>query len=382
MTRVFVDTNVLFPFSLMDLFLALSEDAVHEIMWTDALLAEWERVIVREQRRSADQAAAIVADIKSFFPENEVPESAYADLVDLMPGSDPDDRHHMAAAVAAGASHIITWNRSDFPSRALAQYGIQVTSPDDYLCDLIVDVPSEVVDAVERIARGKSRPPMTPYDLVERYSTAGAPNFAARLKDRIDARRAITRRTVSRRFLGRPTQPIIEPMEVSQFFSARRPPRYWDVQVRVAPHTPTGYAAHSAVLNVLLLELLTAWPLGTALVVSYRSTPDKYTQALAYAPTLETEIGRLTEAQMNLAVDFGWMNPTVIARPHGDFESQAVWADNPVREWQHPFDSTPEIAAFMASSVSRILDVNPGDGYHIRMLNNYGRRRVTRRRAK
>lgn len=29
MARVFVDTNVLFPFSLMDLMLALTEDAVH-----------------------------------------------------------------------------------------------------------------------------------------------------------------------------------------------------------------------------------------------------------------------------------------------------------------------------------------------------------------
>jgi hypothetical protein len=50
MARVFVDTNVLFPFSLMDLDLALTEDGVHELLWTDFLLSEWERVIVREQR--------------------------------------------------------------------------------------------------------------------------------------------------------------------------------------------------------------------------------------------------------------------------------------------------------------------------------------------
>jgi hypothetical protein len=40
MTRVFVDTNVLFPFSLMDLMPALTEDSVHEVRWTQALLAE------------------------------------------------------------------------------------------------------------------------------------------------------------------------------------------------------------------------------------------------------------------------------------------------------------------------------------------------------
>jgi excisionase family DNA binding protein len=44
--RVFVDTNVLFPFSVMDLMLALTEDGIHDVMWTDVLLDEWERVIV------------------------------------------------------------------------------------------------------------------------------------------------------------------------------------------------------------------------------------------------------------------------------------------------------------------------------------------------
>lgn len=41
MARVFVDTNVLFPFSLMDLMLALTEDAVHTVVWSDHLLEDW-----------------------------------------------------------------------------------------------------------------------------------------------------------------------------------------------------------------------------------------------------------------------------------------------------------------------------------------------------
>lgn len=48
MGRVFIDTSVLFPFSILDLMLALTEDSVHEVIWSQALLAEWERVIVRE----------------------------------------------------------------------------------------------------------------------------------------------------------------------------------------------------------------------------------------------------------------------------------------------------------------------------------------------
>lgn len=111
--RVFVDTNVLFPFSVMDLMLALTEDSVHEVVWSERLLAEWERVIVREGRRSAESAAAVTRAIRGYFGDCEVAESDYAHLVDGMPGEDPDDRHHAAAACAAGAVGLITWNLAD-----------------------------------------------------------------------------------------------------------------------------------------------------------------------------------------------------------------------------------------------------------------------------
>jgi hypothetical protein len=91
MTGVFVDTNVLFPFSVMDLMLALTEDGVHEMLWTQALLAEWERVIVRAERRSAASAAAITAAIREYFGDGEVLEHAYVHLIGQMPGKDPDD---------------------------------------------------------------------------------------------------------------------------------------------------------------------------------------------------------------------------------------------------------------------------------------------------
>lgn len=84
----------------MDLMLALTEDAVHEVIWTETLLAEWERVIVRQHRRSAESAASITAAIREFFPESQIVEQDYATLVTSMPGADPDDRHHTAAAIS------------------------------------------------------------------------------------------------------------------------------------------------------------------------------------------------------------------------------------------------------------------------------------------
>ncbi|GAA0412272.1 hypothetical protein Acor_16350 [Acrocarpospora corrugata] len=159
MSRVCVDTNVLFPFSLMDLMLALSEDAVHTVIWSDHLLDEWERVIVREQRRSAPSATRICAVIREFFADSRVSEDAYKLLVEQMEGRDPDDRYHMAAAIAGRAQTLVTWNRADFPAKFLARFGLTVTDPDTYLCSLLSQSPREVVDVLGRMSAGKRRPP-------------------------------------------------------------------------------------------------------------------------------------------------------------------------------------------------------------------------------
>ncbi|MGW0928350.1 PIN domain-containing protein [Streptomyces sp. NPDC002644] len=178
--RVFVDTNVLFPFSVMDLMLALTEDAVHELVWSERLLSEWERVIVREQQRSAASAAAITGAIREFFADCAVDELEYAHLVDVMPGSDPDDRHHAAAAIAGGARTLITWNLDDFPARDLVRHGLRVVDPDTYLCALLEEWPREVRTTVIRLAAEKRNPPVTLRAVLARLAKAGVPHFVDR----------------------------------------------------------------------------------------------------------------------------------------------------------------------------------------------------------
>lgn len=371
MARVFVDTNVLFPFSVMDLMLALTEDSVHEVLWTDALLTEWERVIVRTQRRSAESAAAITNAIREFFADTRVPDDAYLGLVTAMPGSDPDDRHHMAAAVAGHAAAIVTWNCADFPAAALAHFGIQVTDPDTYLSELTVELPNEVVDTIVRLAGEKRRPPLTPYDLADSLAKAGVPGFAARLTDLLDMNRttATSGRTLSMPKTGRTRRRTVPASDISTYLAAHRPPAHSNVKLMVPPHEAVGSAAHAIVLRSILLEMLTAWPDGTTLVVDYGG--DFYIQALTYPPSVLTEIGPLTPSGVRDAVRFGWIDPTTIGARHGDFESQPVWIDNPVREWTHPYDSPQTIAAFLAGSVRVVLGRDPGDGYTVHLFNTW-----------
>lgn len=182
MSRVFADTNVLFPFSVMDLLLALSEDGVHEVIWTDALLDEWEEVIVRERRRASETAASVTTAIRDFFADTKVERAEYEHLLDQMPGNDPDDHEHMAAAAARRPATILTHNRSDFPSKPLAELGVRVTDPDTYLCELADELHDEVADTVMRLAAEKTRPTKTPAELLDDLARAGVPQFANEMR--------------------------------------------------------------------------------------------------------------------------------------------------------------------------------------------------------
>lgn len=173
MRRVFVDTSVLFPFSVMDLFLALSENALHEILWTDELLDEWERVIVREHQRSAATAASVTGAIREFFADSRIDPDIYRHRIAAMPGPDPDDHVQSAAALAAGVDALITWDRSGFPADDLAHIGLQVLDPETYLTELHATHAMEVTSTVIELARMKTSPPLSLDDLLQMLSGAG-----------------------------------------------------------------------------------------------------------------------------------------------------------------------------------------------------------------
>ena len=104
-----------------------------------------------------------------------------------MPGNDPDDHVHMAAAVAAGVDTLVTANRADFPTGPLRKLGVEVMGPDAYLAELFEDLPFEVTGAVLRIAGERTRPPMTPSDLLAALRGAGLRAFPDRVERRLQA---------------------------------------------------------------------------------------------------------------------------------------------------------------------------------------------------
>lgn len=185
--RVFIDTSELYPFTIMDVLLTLSEDVLFTWAWTDEVLDEWEEVIVREGQRTAESAASVTRAVRQHFGRYRIDPALYRDKVtdDLSP--DPDDRIHAAACVHGNIDVLLTRNAKHFRAPALPQAGVAVMDSDQFLCALLTRRPKAVTESFTRAAHTKKNPPVTPGELADRIANAGAAEFAARVRPRLRA---------------------------------------------------------------------------------------------------------------------------------------------------------------------------------------------------
>ncbi|MFT4296861.1 MAG: PIN domain-containing protein [Micropruina sp.] len=169
--RVFIDTSELFPFTIMDVLLTLSEDFLFTWVWTDEVLAEWEEVIVREGRRTPESAASVSAAVRQHFGRYRIDPALYRDKVTNDLSTDPKDRVHAAAAIHGDVDIRLT----------VLTAGVKVITSDEFLVDLLKRRRQGVVESFTRAATSKKRPPITGHELADKIAAAGAPRFAERL---------------------------------------------------------------------------------------------------------------------------------------------------------------------------------------------------------
>lgn len=180
--RVFIDTSELFPFTIMDVLLALAEDYLFTWVWTDEVLDEWVEVIVREGQRGPESAASVAAAVRTHFGAHRIDPALYRDRIteDLSP--DPGDRIHAAAALHGDVDVLLTRNLKHLRTARLLAADVKVVTSDEFLCSLLARRRRGVIESFTRAAERKKNPPTTPSELAERISAAGAPRFAGRLR--------------------------------------------------------------------------------------------------------------------------------------------------------------------------------------------------------
>lgn len=152
--KVVIDANALYPCSLRDTLLRCAEGDLFQLYWSEEILDETRRNLVKNGECTKRQGKRLVKVMKKAFPEALV--KGHEVFIPAMK-NEKKDRHVAAAAVKAGATLIVTSNLRDF--RKLPP-GLTAQSPDEFLENLFDLYPDEVLAILHEQAEDLDDPPI------------------------------------------------------------------------------------------------------------------------------------------------------------------------------------------------------------------------------
>lgn len=152
--RALLDAKVLYPFALRDTLLLAAEAGLYQICWSEEILEETRRNLVKSADVPEDKANHLIDIMQEAFPEALVDASPTlaADLE-----NDPKDRHVVATAIAGEASVIVTQNLKDFEP---TPDGIEAVHPDEFLLRLLAADEPTLLEVLRKQAEKLQNPPV------------------------------------------------------------------------------------------------------------------------------------------------------------------------------------------------------------------------------
>lgn len=154
-----LDANAMWSAAVRDTLLLAAERKLFRPAWTMQILEELAHSLKRE--RPDLEPARIdrtISRMYECFPEALI--DGYQDLIPSMRNHEAD-RHMLAAAVAAKAEVIVTWNLKHFSADACHPLDIHVHTPDEFLCYLWQTSLEEMEAVLAQQAACLNNPPKT-----------------------------------------------------------------------------------------------------------------------------------------------------------------------------------------------------------------------------
>jgi predicted nucleic acid-binding protein len=169
---VVLDACVLISATLRDTLLSAVEKGMYRLHWSDEILDEVRRNLVKREMTSPEDAQDLIEQMDRFFAEANV--RGFEVLIPAM--NDKKDRHVLAAAVMSRSQVIVTSNIKDFPKQALDPFGIEAQTPDEFLTHLFYSNPTLMMEILSEQAGDLNDPPLTVPDVLEVLAII-APSF-------------------------------------------------------------------------------------------------------------------------------------------------------------------------------------------------------------
>ncbi len=148
------DACVLYPFEIRDVLMVAARTRYFAVHWTDEILEECARNLVKDGRATREGMERMFRDMKALYTRATIPRGDYEHLIDAMTCHE-GDRHVLAAAVAKRIDVIVTYNHKHFPPKSLAPHGIETMAPDRFVMD-VADLGPELLLA-EFVNRSNQR---------------------------------------------------------------------------------------------------------------------------------------------------------------------------------------------------------------------------------
>jgi len=186
-----LDANVLYSQVLTDYFVHAQSQNLINLRWSSRILDE---MIRNKKARAAEKfkdpvqlapRLAAADDLRAYvertYPDQllEPSDEDYLPF-DQLEMPDPDDRHVVATAVAAGATYLCTDNMPDFPPAVMTHLGIRRVTSDALLVELGTKHPLEMIRAHQQVIAWTPR--ATHQTTLDALDRARAPMFKATME--------------------------------------------------------------------------------------------------------------------------------------------------------------------------------------------------------
>ena len=164
--RAVLDTCVLVPKYLRDFLLrfALAEpmEWTYQPFWSSEIEIEFRRTLTNKNPPLTHQVIErILGLMNKQFPSASVDHQTFLPAAHQLVLPDPDDYHVVAAALAAKARAIVTFNHRDFPKDQMTKLNLEILSPHDLVERVAKKFPNAVENTLNQMADGYQSPPLS-----------------------------------------------------------------------------------------------------------------------------------------------------------------------------------------------------------------------------
>lgn len=176
-----LDSCVLFPAQLRDIFMHLALKGVFRPRWSDEIHNEWIHAVLRNrpdltnkqlQRTrflmDSNVVGCLIKNYENYMPDINLP--------------DKKDRHVVAVAIKSNADVIVTFNLKDFPEQELNKFNLIALHPDIFLEQLLINNTAKFINAIEQQIKMLKNPPISQKEFMRIWQKSKLPNTVNRLK--------------------------------------------------------------------------------------------------------------------------------------------------------------------------------------------------------